>query len=357
MIPELQAQFDLAAQPFIDGGGAIGLAETRMKSWRYFLEINSLCNLHCPTCTKGNQDGYEHQTGVMEPKLMEQILDKIAAENPRAIVFLYGNSEPFLHKRLPECITSVKRRGLNCQFSTNLNYVQRVEETLAAQPDFIIISLSGYTQDIYQRGHAGGKIEKVKENMRLLADLNSELAPNKIPISVNYHIYNDNQHEVDPMRQYATSLGIGFFTSYARAISMENAIQFCRSLDPTATPFEIQAGRPDWNKEFPPIGQTYIDAMERLVIPPSEARAMYSHLPQHPVCPIGSMFTFIRHDGKTQLCACTADRRVTLGDYLDTMQDQLIDQRAGHAICKQCTKYHQRYYFHITGSDKWTPPI
>lgn len=356
MTPEMQKAFDDAAVPFMEGGGAIGLAETRMRSWRYFLEINSACSLHCPTCTKGRHPGYEHENGVMDMALMEKILDKIKSENPNAIVFCYGNSEPFLHPKLAECLRSIKSRGLDAQMSTNLNHVAHLDEVLAAGPGLIIISLSGFTQDIYERGHAGGKIEKVKANMRLLAEANTRANP-PVKILVNYHVYNDNQHEIPLMREYATNLGIGFFTSYARAISMENAIQYNRSLDPEAMPYERRAGDPDYNAMLPPIGQTYIDAMKRLVIPPTESARMYAHLPAPDVCPIGTMFLFIRHDGKTEMCACVADRRLTLGDYLATSQDELTVQRTGHPICKQCSKYKLRYYFHIQGAEQWTPPV
>lgn len=360
--PELIGQCDEASKPFI--GGCIDAEHTKMKSWRYFLEINSACNLFCPTCTKGNQkavDGlkYEHKTGLMDMDLMEKILDKIQSENPQAVVFVYGNSEPFLHPQLPECIASIKRRGLHPEMSTNLNYIQRVEETLEAGPELMIISLSGFTQEVYEKGHAGGKIDKVKANMKIIADANNART-NKINIAVNYHIYNDNQHEVPLMKDYAVSLGIGFFTSYARAISMENAIQYCRSKDPDMTPFEVQDGRPDWNKVLPHVGETYVKAMDRLVIPPDKAREMYKDIPAPKACPIGWMFHFIRHDGKTELCACVADRRITLGDYLTSSQDERIEQRIGHSICEQCSKYKLRYYFHLTsaGDDKaWTPPI
>lgn len=356
MTPEMQKAYDDAAIPFHQGGGAITEETTRLKSWRYFLEVNSVCNLHCPTCTKGNQKGYEHQTGVMDRDLMERILDKIKLENPNAIVFLYGNSEPFLHPRLPECIASIRSRGLHPEMSTNLNYVQRLDETLAAQPDMIIISLSGFTQEVYEKGHAGGKIEKVLSNMADIADANSRANP-RIKIAVNYHVYSDNDHEIEPMKQYAEGLGLEFFTSYARAISMENAIQYCRSKDPAATPFEIQAGRPDWNVALPPIGDIYVKAMERLKIPPTRAREMYEHISVSTACPVGagSMFTFIRHDGKTSMCACVADRRITVGDYLDTTPDQMIEQRTDHAICKQCLSYRTNLYFHIVDSKKWTP--
>jgi MoaA/NifB/PqqE/SkfB family radical SAM enzyme len=297
----------------------------------------------------------------MDSELMEKILDKIQSENPKAIVFCYGNSEPFLHPRLPECIASIKRRGLGAQMSTNLNSIRRVDELLAARPDMIIISLSGFTQEIYERGHAGGKIERVKENMKVLGTFNQF---HKVDIQVNYHIYNDNQHEVELMREFSKECQIGFFTSYARAISMENAIQYNRSLDPDATPFELRPvdkGRilrfEDYNAMLPPISQTYVDAMKRLVIPPDQSKEMYKDLPAPPECPIGTMFCFIRHDGLVEMCACVADRRLVLGNYLDLTQDQMTEKRLGHPVCGQCSKYKLRYYFHLTGAKQWTPQI
>lgn len=352
------AQYEAAAIPYIESQGAIMAGHCRLKSWRYFLEINSACNLKCPSCTKGNMAGYDHQTGHMDPAMMEQILDKIQSENPEAIVFVYGNSEPFLHPRLAECITAIKSRGLHPEMSTNLNYLNKPEAVLAAKPDLIIISLSGFTQETYVKGHAGGNIEKVKANMRIIAELNNEIPlPDRVNISVNYHQYVDNGHELELMKEYATNLGLGFFTSFARAISMENAIQYLKMKEEEKTGipvrFAVQEGRPDWNQALPPVSQNYIDTMDRLRIPPTKAVEMYEKYPIHKVCPVGDMFTFIRHDGKTSLCACVADRRIVLGDYLKTTQDELSKSRRGHAICQQCLKYRMNLYFHIVDREKW----
>jgi hypothetical protein len=263
-----------------------------------------------------------------------------------------------LHPDLPECIRAIKLRGLHPELSTNLNVLNRIDEVLEAKPDFIIISLSGFTQDIYVRGHAGGNIERVKENMRTLAETNNRIPEERrVRISVNYHCYKDNEHEIAPMKEYAQNLGLGFFTSMARAISMENAIQYCRSKDPDATPFEVVENQPDWNKILPPSGDTYIAAMERLKIPPTKAREMYADIPESEICPVGAggLFTFIRHDGQTSLCACVADRRLKLGDYLDNAPEQLIEQRVNHSFCKQCTHYKTNMYFHLVDREKWEP--
>lgn len=358
--PEMQQALDDSAIPLLAGDGAIKLEHTKMRSWRYFLECNSACTLKCPTCTKGNMgevEGlkYEHQTGLMDWDLMLKILDKIKSENPNAIVFTYGNSEPFVHPRLAEVLQEIRKRGLHPEMSTNLNHIHHVEDVLNAHPDLIIISLSGFTQEVYVRGHAGGNIEKVKANMRTVAEINNARGPNKVNIMVNYHVYDYNHHEIELMKEYATNLGIGFFTSIARAISMENSIQYCRSKDPDATPFEVQEGRPDWNKVLPPVSPTYIETMAHVRIPPDKAREMYAKFPVSPVCLVGagSIFTFIRHDGKTQLCACTADRRITLTDYLDTTPEEMIMQRVGHSICKQCIKYRLPLYYMIADRKEW----
>lgn len=351
MTPELEQAYRDSCRPFYEGGGAITERETHMHSWRYFLEINSACNLRCPSCTKGNMKGYDHKTGLMDDDLMNRCIDKIHSENPEAIVFLYGNSEPFLHPRLPECIAAVKARGLRCEISTNLNHLQRIGDTLDARPDFIIISLSGFTQEVYVKGHSGGDIERVKGNMAVIGTANQT---RHIPISVNYHIYKDNAHELELMREYAARLGIGLFTSNARAISMENAIQYLREQEGNPL-FEFQEGQPDWNTALPAVTKQWKDTMDRLKIPPQRAREMYSRIPVSSVCPVGAggMFTFIRHDGKTSMCACVADRRITVGDYLDTTPEQMIEQRTGHAICKMCLKYRTNLYFHIVDREKW----
>jgi hypothetical protein len=135
---------------------------------------------------------------------------------------------------------------------------------------------------------------------------------------------------------------------------MENALQYLREGEGNP-PFEVQAGRPDWNTALPPVSQQWKDTMDRLKIPPQRAREMYAKHPVQPVCPVGAggMFTFIRHDGKTSMCACVADRRITVGDYLDTTPEQMIEQRTGHAICKMCLKYRTNLYFHIVDREQW----
>lgn len=357
MSAELRQAYRNAAEVFYRSGAFAGAGFPNgdiPRSWRYFLEINSACNLSCPSCTKGNKAGYEHQNGIMDWDLMERILDKIVNENNTAIVFLYGNSEPFLHPKLPEVIAAVKARGLRCEMSTNLNFVRRLDEVIAAGPAFSIISLSGFTQEIYVRGHHGGDIDKVKANMLLLSEANKR-ATTPAPFSVCYHQYNDNGHEIEPMEAYAKSLGIGFFSTPARVISMENALQHLRELETARTGQPVLYAVPnpaqDLNQMLPPVTAEFKATVARMEFKPEGAREKYKDIPVDPHCPVGEMFTFIRHDGKTEMCACVADRRLTLGNFLETSQDQLSAQRFDHPICQMCQHYKMSYYFHMVKSD------
>lgn len=204
----------------------------------------------------------------------------------------------------------------------------------------------------------GGDIVKVKANMKLLSEAKSKV-PNPPTIAVNYHKYTDNMapEEMGKMEEYARSLGFDFVTCIARAISMENAIQYLRQREKERTgelpPYAILPGGPDYNSMLPPINNQFVENIKRLQISPEEAVEMFKEFPIHQVCPVGDAFTYVRHDGLVSMCACVADRRLTFGKFLEKNQEELSEQRRGHPVCQQCLKYRMNLYFHIADKEKW----
>ena len=172
MSPELRAAYALSKRPYVECPGPIPESVLDLKSWRYLIELNTACNLRCALCTVGNRDNYEYTHGnqLMDMQVLERVLSKIKKENPGAIVCPYGNGEPMLHPQLPECIAAIKRYGFRCELATNLNKVNRLDDVLKAKPDIVIVSISGFTQEVYEKSHRGGDVEKVKENIRLLKE-------------------------------------------------------------------------------------------------------------------------------------------------------------------------------------------
>lgn len=346
-----------SAKPYQEGGGPIPPDVLGLKSWRYLIELNTMCNLRCALCTVGNREGYEydHSNKLMDMGLLEKVLDKVVSENPNAIVCPYGNGEPMLHPQLPECVAAIKRHGLRCEVATNLNHVNRLEEFLAARPDFVIVSVSGFTQEVYGKSHRGGDIERVKENLHRLKDASNKTGAG-VAIAVSYHMYRDNLHELDLMKQFIEPLGFQLLISWARTISLENTIQTLRSLEEKSgtpvQPYPVVHGV-DLNKMFPPSHEAYESAMERLSFHPKNAMVVYARFPVAPVCIIADVFTYIRHDGQVQLCCWCDDRRLTLGNYLDMNQEEMSAARRGHPLCTECLRYRLNLYYHVVDGTKF----
>lgn len=356
--PELVAAYALAARPFSEAEGPIPASVLGLKSWRYLIELNTGCNLHCALCTVGNREGYDYLPGnkLMDMTLLEYILEKIRFENPSPIVCPYGNGEPFLHPKLPECIQAIKRRGFRCEVATNLNYMDRVDDFLEAQPDFVIISVSGFTQETYAKSHRGGNLEKVKNNMRLLKGASLRHG-DKVAIAVSYHMYNDNLDEMSQMEEFVKQFGYQFMISWARTISIENTVQSLREIEKNEgkeiAPYGLTADGLDLNKAFPPSKPEYMASMDRLRFHPKKAVRLYEQFPVSSVCLIADVFTYIRHDGTVQLCAWCDDRRLGLGKYLEMNQEQISAARRNHPLCKECLRYRLNLYYHVVDCMKW----
>lgn len=354
---EIKEAYRVAELPYLQGQCAVDWSKyIHMRSWRYVLEISSMCNLKCALCHAGNREGYEYKPGIMDMELLEKILDKIKEENPEATVCAYVNSDPFLHPRLADCIASIKRRGLKCEIATNGNYISNIEEVLATQPDLFTVSLSGWTQAVYERAHRYGDIELVKSNIQKLADCYYK-AGYKFPFGISYHLYKDNLHEVEPARAFAQSMGMMFLTSWGRAICIENTVQALRELERRKTgsvaPYEKGPGDQDMNTMLPPAKEDFIQSMERLHFHPERCYEFYDKFPVSPICLMADLFTEIRWDGRVQLCAWTDDMRLTMGNFLDLTPEQRAELRRGHPLCKECLRYRLNLYFHIVEGNKW----
>lgn len=352
--PELVAAYALSARPYCEASGPIPAEMLGTKSWRYLIELNTACNLRCALCTVGNREGYEYDKGnlLMEMPLLDRVLDKMKSENPGAIVCPYGNGEPMLHPQLPECIASIKSRGFRCEVATNLNRVNRLEDFLKAGPDFIIVSVSGFTQEVYGKSHRGGDIEKVKENMHILKDAHNRWG-GAAAIAVSYHMYEDNLDEMSKMQEFVAQFGFQFMISWARTISMENTVQSLRAIEGITEPYQISKDGLDLNTAFPPSNPEFVKNMDRLRFHPKKARDLYSRFPVSSVCLVGDVFTYIRHDGKVQLCAWCDDLRLSLGNYLEMDQDQISAARRGHPLCQECLRYRLNLYYHVVDATKW----
>ena len=342
-------------KPYFDGVGPNKPDDISVCRW-FHLELDSRCNLRCALCFAGNEKPFQVTHGRMSLDFVERVLDKIQAENPNAVIRCYGNSEPFIYPWLPEVIASANRRGFRFELSSNLNYVQRLEETLAAGPAFLLVGFSGWTQESYARTHIGGNLDKVKENMIKVASLHDKYP---VPLIANYHVYADNKgKERDEARAFAEANGYQFSQSPARSISLEHTLAYLRWKERSETgsvpPLGLCSKGLDWDAILPESpNANYLANVPRLIFTPDRAREFYSRWPVPAECPVKDIGCYIRWDGAVTLCPIESDRRLDIGNYLDMSQGQMSAARCGHPLCRECLRYRYNLYGSLVDYNQW----
>jgi MoaA/NifB/PqqE/SkfB family radical SAM enzyme len=186
------------------------------------VEVVGTCNLRCPSCAVGNYGAARKAGsigGTMDPERFGAIIDRLAADfvGREADVFiaLYSWGEPLLHPRIGDLIARARAAGFRVGLSSNLNFARYLDDSVQAGPDEFVVSLSGFEQAQYGISHSGGDIERVKANMRHLADLVA-LHGHRTEVFVHYHCYRHNTHEdVVAMAQLCESLRFVFLPGIA----------------------------------------------------------------------------------------------------------------------------------------------
>jgi len=142
----------------------------------------------------------------MSVAMLERILDKVSREAQLLGMQMYHYNEPLLLNHMPEMLRAAHRRKLPAFLSSNLVVGKNIPAVMAETPEIFLISVSGWTQSIYERSHAGGDIEKVKANMELLAQHRRK----GTMVQVSWHRYRYNTQEEPIMQEFASKLGFRF---------------------------------------------------------------------------------------------------------------------------------------------------
>jgi molybdenum cofactor biosynthesis enzyme MoaA len=174
-----------------------------------FIDIVDACNIRCATCPRGYLQ-IESTSNIMDLELFQNIIKKGWTEGYRTIA-LYNWTEPFLNRNLSEYVKIAKEHGFTLEVSTNLslNEIPHLEETLKAGVDYLIVSVSGDSQEIYQLNHVGGKFDTVTKHLHSISEL---LKTKKINTEVYLRLieFDYNRSSARPLTKLAQKLGIHF---------------------------------------------------------------------------------------------------------------------------------------------------
>lgn len=161
-----------------------------------YIDISGRCNLRCRSCQVANhhKESFSYSgRGLMSFELFCKILDKVQMELPYCLgVFLFNYGEPLLSPDLPRMIHEIHSRGMIAIISSNLSLEYNFDSLLIDPPDIFKISISGFSQKVYETTHNGGNIYLVKSNMYRIRMIEDKLKT-RVNVVVGYHVYNNNQ--------------------------------------------------------------------------------------------------------------------------------------------------------------------
>jgi pyruvate-formate lyase-activating enzyme len=288
-----------------------------------YIDVVGCCNLRCPSCPAGNMPASARLSPI-RPELFARIIQKAKEEYGVFFVSLYNWTEPLLHPQLPELIRIVKRAGLHCGLSSNLNVLRDVDSILDAGPDDFRVSVSGFTQAVYGQTHLHGDIEKVKRNMRLLSEAKRKLANNKTVLYVYYHKYRHNLQEMYLMREYSRSLGFDWLENWAYYMPLERVLGF---LDGTISAEQRQ----------------FVEG--QFALPIGKALEAAKALKDEP-CSLLQDQLIVDAAGNINLCCAVYDTAANrLGSFLDLTPDALSRAKSRHPTCARCSSLGLHAYF------------
>jgi len=183
----------------------------RAKVWGYpyewEMDTTNICQLKCPLCHTG-LGTVNRQKGVMHYETFTKVIDEI--KDYCIWLTLYSWGEPFLNKQIDRFVAYANKANIATIISSNLNKPltpEMAESIVKAGLDVLIVSMDGTTQEIYQQYRVGGHLNRVQDNVRLLAQKKRELGSKTPHMEWQFIVMKQNEHQIEEARVMSKELG------------------------------------------------------------------------------------------------------------------------------------------------------
>jgi hypothetical protein len=197
----------------------------------------------------------------------------------------------------------------------------KIDEVMSANPEYLYISTSGFTQPVYGITHRGGDIDRVKKNMIELAE-SKKRTNSRTRIKVKYLLYLGNVDEAIQMKNFTESLGFSFETHYAQLMPLEKLLDYVSN-----------------GSQGAEITEEDRQLLDLIVYPHREIVDLtepYKKLP----CLLLEDWIMINAHGDVQLCCMTYDEsKYTITNFLSAPISEIQARKREHWQCRDCTEF------------------
>lgn len=191
------------------------------------VEPTNFCNLKCPLCPSGNGE-MTRERGNMGIDDYKRLIDDVGEH--LVLLMLWNQGEPFINKDLLEMIRYARGKRIPTMTSTNGHFVRTPEQARAVVESGLsemIVSLDGVDQETYEAYRVGGKLERVLEGTRLVAEAKRELGSATPLINMQFIVFRHNEEDLAEAERLSKELGADqFLIKTAQVYSDDDATTF-----------------------------------------------------------------------------------------------------------------------------------
>lgn len=179
--------------------------------YRAAVDVVNTCNLKCTLCPTG-QRHFGRDVQLMAIERLDQLLEEFGDYLYMVDFFNWG--EPLLHPRIGEFVSRVHQRRIFTRISSNLSLPNRgqFDAICDAGLDYMLLSIDGASQDVYEQYRRSGKLDLVLENVAYIVDYKRRHRLRTPTLEWRFLCFDHNRHEVDAARKLADEVGVDLFT-------------------------------------------------------------------------------------------------------------------------------------------------
>lgn len=258
--------------------------------------------------------------GMMEYEFFKKIVDKFAREKVRVNDIIFGNwGEPLLNRELPNMIRYARSAFMRMHgqpirviLNTNLNSLPDPIDLIESGVDDMYISISGMTQETYQKNHIGGHINLVLDNILRLAQIKKQKMIIMPRLFIKYHEYIYNKNEQAAARKFCIENNIEFILHRIYIHSVEDNISY-----------------QEHKERFLNFYRSFIDLDKEMLLMTTLSEKKMKD------CNLRKLIT-INTDGQLYPCCCVYEQKHFMGSILNYKIKRILKIKP--AICRECAK-------------------
>lgn len=175
------------------------------------VDPSNYCNLQCPGCVHSPtiKSQFLWDRATLAPDRFQTFARRYGPYATHIQFCNYG--EPLLNPGTPALVRLARTYMLDTVLSTNLSMGRLdAEAYVECGLDFMVLSIDGATQPVYERYRRNGKIDVVYQNIRKLVEAKRKLRSRTPVLRWQFLAFEHNEHEIPSAIKMARELGVDY---------------------------------------------------------------------------------------------------------------------------------------------------